>query len=575
MKDLTLHILENSYGLLAGVGIYYLIAVYKVFILWHIQPRYYKGCYGANNILSSALLLFIQKSSGNGKLWLYGFKYIFNPRSDSFLVVENEKNKRVIRLLNLLSGFTFFLNAYLLFGILWALIRFWIGTHWLYNDTQITLGEIQKFLSELSRYPFFIFLVKYKNMVFLFYALSCVLIPFLYARMKQCKQIEKYATVFITALLCLTQISFFGEDIGTVLVDTQKELKEIEVKITTVHNQIYQTSLQKLCPDELYEVYEYEEKANFIQADKLLRKIDQENRDDPSTRWRFGPYVVHKLYSSPFENRSFHSTEDKLKIYAGWLEENLKPRPGSPPKGSFARYMTDLSFWNLKKGQQYLFSLTPGQQENRAVGIKYKEKFIKIVDCLLQYSIECGTEKLFDSFEIQRFVTLKEVVSLLGKEDFKTSLLDQIARVWTRAESSTDLTGAGSFLPLTDPTGAVDSPSLSPPLLSEKRFVDKEACRKKIDHFLLVKEETVLKMIEQRKNNSIFLKARGRLLTRADRGGLNLPGYARNYPELPEMNHFIFNKGRAAVWGPSNYSKFAIKKTSSSIESDILKICRK
>lgn len=484
MKDLTSSFFEGPAWFFTGLLIYYVISVCKVFIIWYVQPKAYYDSSSKNNAWTSS---FIKALFSNGKLLWYTFKYIFSPDKDIFLIVENEKDKPVKRLLNILNGVTLFLNPYLIFAFIWTLLRLWIKTHFLYDETQIALGDIQRLLYDISKFPLSSFLIAYRNLIFFVCAITCILVPFLYNRWKTINRFKKHAAVFVTTLAFVANVSFFGTSAEILLANHETKLKELEVQITNIHDSIYTVGIAMTIPEEIYTLNEYEDRVKSHVRDSLLdniNKIFDKNRYLYRKRAEKSSLeaMVNRAFRLPFyKKNTFFDNNDRVKAYSHLLKECLKNKATQYSKNEFSGYMSNMSSWNIEKGEKCLSAISDKIGKNDI----HKIKLNRILGCIFDYSIQYGTENLFDLLKIEEYVTVKKIVSIIGTESFKTSFVNRMADVFLDIKST-------SFQPNKTNLGIEN--------------LDVQALKRKIDISLLDKEIFISSLIHENKMKIALLE---------------------------------------------------------------------
>ncbi|WP_278008983.1 hypothetical protein [Flavobacterium gyeonganense] len=187
------------------------------------------------------------------------FKYLFCYKEKDFLILKDEEAKPIKKRLNILDGFTTFLKPYLIFAFIWTVLEFWISRKLFYEQSKITFGKIQKLLIFIEVIPVVKFLQDNKAIIFLFYGIICVLIPFLYDREDSTKKFKKYFSQTLIYLSLLANISFFGAQTGKTTADKSKQLSELQTEIVAIHDSIYKDLVVGIEFNDLKDSLKYED----------------------------------------------------------------------------------------------------------------------------------------------------------------------------------------------------------------------------------------------------------------------------------------------------------------------------
>ena len=238
MEDLTKYILISPTWLIFGLLIYSFISLIKVYLILYIQPKIFNNPYN-ENVYEFFTFKFIGNLFKNSELIKSTLKYIFKYKEKDFQILENTKTKSLRVTYNILDGLTNFLKPYFFFAIIWAFFGIWISNKFYINESKMILGEIQKSLFFIENVPIIKYFQEYKSVIFLVYAIICIFIPILYYNEEMTKSLKKYLNLILLYLSLGANISFFGIQTGNMLSDKSKELSDLQLNITSIHDRIF------------------------------------------------------------------------------------------------------------------------------------------------------------------------------------------------------------------------------------------------------------------------------------------------------------------------------------------------
>ena len=438
-SDLTHLILINPNWLLFGLLTYFILSLFKVHIIWDIQPTIYNNRNG-DNIFKDYFWNFFQSFFRGTRLIKATFKYLFNYKEKDFPLLKDDQAKPIKRWLNVLDGFTTFLKPYLIFAFIWTILEFWISNKLLYDESKISFGEIQKLLTIIEGIPFVKHLQNNKGLIFLFYGIICVLIPFLYEREDSTKKFKKYFSRTLIYLSLLANISFFGVQAGKTTADKSRNLSELQTEITAIHDSIYKELVVGIefndlrdglkYDDELYkeEINRFDsltETTNKLQIDASLKLDLQSELSKHHAEIETNSTVENSIAV----NKNRHPNGG-LKSPSAYFNNYYKTNFGSGSTYSnYADYMGDKSSWNKEAGKEILTEVNNVVKEGAAVATVFEKKLEMILGCLFDYGLDASVNKVFGDLKIGTHKTLKKVVSTVLSENYKKTIVDKAIKI--------------------------------------------------------------------------------------------------------------------------------------------------
>jgi hypothetical protein len=439
--DLTQYILINSTWLLAGLLIYFILSLFKVHIIWNIQPKIYNNP-STENLFKDYFKSFFKSLFTGTRLLKATFKYLFHYNEKDFLIIKGEQTKSINKRLNILDGFTTFLKPYLIFAFVWALLEFWISRKLLYDQSKIVLGEIQRLLAFIEAIPFIGFLQKNKGMIFLIYGIICVLIPFLYDREDSAKKYKRYFSRSLIYLSLLANISFFGTEIGKTTANKSNELSELKTEITSLHDSIYKQLVVAIELNDFEDTLQYENdfyKSEVTRFDSLIKttnnlEIDSSIKRDLQTE--LAKHLSEIETNSIVENATIANdysvipnhgkSKSSSTFFNDYFNNNLK---NNSAYSNYAEYMANKFVWNKETGETILNEVEDLTKKNSIATSKFKKKLEKILSYLFDYGFDASITEIFTDFGIGVHKTLKKVVSTIFSENYKKGIVEKIVAV--------------------------------------------------------------------------------------------------------------------------------------------------
>ena len=441
-SDLTHLVLINPTWLLAGLLVYFILSLFKVHIIWDIQPKIYNNLNG-ENIFKDYFKSFFQSLIKGTRLIRATFKYLFRYKEKDFLLLKDEQAKPIKKRLNILDGFTTFLKPYLIFAFIWTVLEFWISRKLLYDESKIAFSEIQGLLNFIEKIPFVKFLQSNKGLVLLTYGIICVLIPFLYDGEDSTKKIKKYFTQTLIYLSLLANISFFGFQTGKTTSDKSKELSELQTEITAIHDSIYKELIVGIELNDLKDALKYDDdlyKEEVNRFDSLIGSTNNLEIDSSLKLDLQAELAKHRAEiesNSTLENSRATNREPQpnggpkspSSFFTNYYKSNFS---SSPTYSNYGEYMGNKSAWNKETGKTILNEVKSIVKEETTVVASFDKKLEKFLGHLFDYGFDASMTEVFNEFSVGAHKTLKKVVSTILSENYK-----KITR-WSQVSNATN-----------------------------------------------------------------------------------------------------------------------------------------
>jgi hypothetical protein len=457
-KDSTLILLDSLTWLFVGICIYLLLTIWKVYILWYLQPKVLNTQVSSDKPFENSFNHFTQVVSSQKNIYKNTWRYIFRYKKTEWHVIENESIKKRIGVLN---GLTTFLKPYLIIAIIYSIIRFWIESKLYYQELSISLGAIQKDLYFIEQFPIVTFFKDNKTWILLLYGLICIFVPFLYNKEDKTKKIKKYLSSTLIYLSLVSNISFFAVGISHDLSSKEYELTKLQITITDLHNKIYTNAATAVLASEIDQYAKAEEEfyssefdrindvsknqitftdssatiifltsiTNYIanlRDDYLFETIsfpndpaapvaEIGNGNDPTPVLEGEPVEVEP----PVAKENIPSTADNIHSYY-----KAKAEPSSIELRN--NYIEQSEQWTLEEGNELLKETTEILETPQIKNCILKsDKLKKIVDVLFESALDISADQIFEKLKIAPQKALKKVLSLVVSENFKTCFVNK------------------------------------------------------------------------------------------------------------------------------------------------------
>ncbi len=438
-SDLTHLVLINPTWLLVGLLIYFILSLFKVHIIWDIQPKIYINT-DEENIFKDYFKHFFSSFFKGTRLIKATFKYLFRYKEKDFLLLKDEQAKLIKKRLNILDGFTTFLKPYLIFAFIWTVLEFWVSRKLLYNESKIVLGEIQRLLTFIEGIPFVRLLQSNKGLIFLFYGIICVLIPFLYESEDSTKKFKKYFSRTLMYLSLLANISFFGVQTGKTTADKSKELSELQTEIIAVHDSIYKELVVGIELNDLKDSLKYDDdlyKEEINRFDSLIgttNTLQIESTLKLDLQSELAKYLADIKSNSTVENSTATNnnllpsgrSKSTTSYFNNYYKANFN---SSSTYSNYAEYMGNKSSWNKEAGETILSEAKNIVKDEANVTTPFEKKLEKILGCVFDYGFDASVTEVFNDLGIGAHKTLKKVVSTILSENYKKTIIEKTIKI--------------------------------------------------------------------------------------------------------------------------------------------------
>ncbi len=437
--DITKLILTSSYWFFFGILLYYFLSLIKVHILWYIQPKIYLNV-EPQQLFKGYFSNLLNKITNSPKILIHTLRYLFIGKESGFKIIKDDRNKPVIKILNILDGLTIFLKPFIVFSIIWVIIKYFIERKFFYDPMTITLGEIQLFLNEINQIKILLYMSHNKGLIFLLYALLCILIPFLYEREEQTKKVKKYFSLFLAYFSIIGSVSFFGAKSGIAIDKASSEFTTLKAEVDSIHNQIFKKSLEIAIIEDI--------KEKVINDDDKLSKIAKQNQEKInkitiSTKNIKDAYIVIDSLNLFIDGFNKHSILEDLPIYDTASEFKGREYTSLFYINEVFReegdnYFGNRNKWSKTKGLKILSNVEKNVEKVEAIRINKDkgiqiEKLSKIIDAIFDFGLGEGSAAFFETvfakeLKLNSHKTLKKVVDLLLSSKYKEKLNSTIIK---------------------------------------------------------------------------------------------------------------------------------------------------
>lgn len=430
MEDFTTLILKSSIWFFVGLLLYYTLTLIKVHLLWYVQPKMFVADKPMEllNDYFTKLFATIKKSP---VLFRQVFQYLFHYDKVRFMVADDERVKPIKKRINILEGFTTFLKPFIIFSIVWIIIKVWIYSKFMYNPLTISLGKIQLLLNEIKEIPAIQFINNHKAVIFLTYTLVCILIPVLYNREEKTKKIKKYFSQYLIYLSLCLNISFFGAKSGTAVNASFENLVKLEAEVDSIHNQIFKNSFNIVVLKDVEEsILNDDDKLDSINGlykEGTLEFIKLSSDSESSMINELKRYH-DELYANTKLDYAVEGNLQKIVIQKNYSSLNYFTNAFSDKASNENSYFGNKKEWNKSTGQKLLTAINE-EKDKLINGTSSKRTKIlsKFIDAIFDFGLDETLSSLFKSevgetLGIKGHKTLKKLSSLLLSEEYKQKI---------------------------------------------------------------------------------------------------------------------------------------------------------
>lgn len=455
--------LGNTWGLLLGLLLYYILTSMSVYIMMFIQPKVLGNILDSDNPFSGSIPDYTRTFFTTANLHKGIFRYLFRNRKAEWLIIPSRDIKTVLKILKLL---TLLIYPYLIIGLIWLFLKLWFSTHFLYSPLQISLGSIQAYLNTIEQLEWLKSIKENELWFFFGCGILFALTIFLYSTKEEIdrhnensERITRGLHISIICLSILGNISFFGAAAGDNLSVIGGKLKDLKFEIIAIHGEIFKKATSYIAYDDLVDSLEKENSLGEKQLIKL--RIDSskwEEKNVDSTLWFTLRSDIGKIIKEYDENNTYHrainfpveppnnSPPDKdnpstsshkedntfsegVKNYAHYASNHHWSDIGD----DFNSYFPDPNKWTLGEGRRIKNEIENTTEKfSDKVSFRYKlyKCFEQIVGAAISAGLDAGTEKIAHILEIPaRYKDVLRITSILSDESFKPCVLKK-AMIW-------------------------------------------------------------------------------------------------------------------------------------------------
>ncbi|WEK34252.1 MAG: hypothetical protein P0Y53_17330 [Candidatus Pseudobacter hemicellulosilyticus] len=490
--DLTKLILDDSYWFIAGLFLFYLLSVVKVYILARIQANVLNAITSANKPFAGFFSSFFYSLLTEKNLHQLTFSFLIKYDKKNWPEIQN---KLINNRLKLLTTITTFLKPFLAFALIFCVIRTWINTHFLYDPLQISLGEIQKKLSFIHSFSWAGPVIKYKA-TWLF-ILSAVTICFLSLKKGELFQrnLRKYYSYGFSLLSIILNVSFFTAGVAGSISREHLKLTSLEVSIVEIHNKIYTYAAETIATPLIERYFEeaqkfYDAEAKEFEKSASLSNVESYDSSlviaywqeimhqladytleydiDVSTLTPFPPgdkiYLTDPLLPVPRQSSpdaTYKTAADcGLEIDAG-IETVQFPKGTRPPATAIDEYYDQRIFktapapdydayignkeeWNMKRGTDILADIKV-VRDKAVAGKEPASKKVQILGLLFSLTMELSLDKFFEMASLKSQKFLQKITSFFLETGNKDCFVKQTIKLISLASSGFKKKGAAIF----------------------------------------------------------------------------------------------------------------------------------
>jgi hypothetical protein len=271
MQDITQLIFEANIWLAVGVVLYYALTVAKVFLLTKIQPAIIYGQFNKRLKAISIVSKFIKAFFSDSLLHKMTFAYLFGG--------DNEEKWKLLEIKSikfyygLLDALTSMLKPFMIIAIIWSILKFIYLRRIMYDEMQITLGEIQILISYLKGNTFVNWFETWKWLIFIGIIIMFAFLGLVKKYEENIKSAKSIISMCFTVLGILGGLSFFGDNLGKTVNAKLNGLRELDFKVRDIHENIYHTVAQAIV---------YQDLAQAVSEDIINRKKELARHDSLS-----------------------------------------------------------------------------------------------------------------------------------------------------------------------------------------------------------------------------------------------------------------------------------------------------
>ncbi len=440
MSDITELIFKSSIWLSMGLLLYYFLSLAKVFLLVRIQPKLFHTDKPVKLTFNNLWHLYRSSVFKDSMLHHSAINYLMGKGGKkSWKLVGN---KKIDFYYNFIDAITSMLKPFIIIAIVWAILKYLILRRIAYNELQIVLGEIQLKIAYIKSLPVINVIDQYKLWLFVGIVLVCGILGMIKKWERNIKSVKTVISTLFVILSIFGGLTFFGADLGSLANNSTKKLRELDLEIKNVHENIYR---------EIAEVIVYEDLTRAISEDVNNNEREKKRLDslyDSAyvfiTRSEIRTELVQKFKEqkdSFIQKISLHvvqkitngfnpSTDSKEKfVYSDQMNDYFRETIPTTGTSTSNAYWKNQNNWSKGEGVHFQKSVEELKKQARSFSAETNQQVNLIVKNIVDYIGEEMINKGAEVFGIEKLELPKAIVSFLSIEKCKECFVPKIAKV--------------------------------------------------------------------------------------------------------------------------------------------------
>jgi hypothetical protein len=435
MLDITHLIFESTVWLFVGILLYYILSSAKVFLLVNIQPQLFHSYGEAPKLTIGKLLLqYINQFAKDRLLHRYTANYLMNKGGKGAWKLVG--NKKINFYYNFLNTITVLVKPFLLIAVVWAILKFLIWKRIAYDELQMTLGQIQTTIAYLKSLTIVDNFDHYKFWLFIFIIVVCGFLGVIKKLEKKISRSKAIIYLGFTILSILAGLTFFGSDFSNTKSNSLKKLRELDLEVKNIHENIYRDVAEAVVYEDLAEAIKDDVNNNEKESQRLDTLYNkafeiisrQEIRSELSEKFNTQKEEYKRLITLEVAPRTYNQNNPETEfVFSNFMEDYFHKNQSNNGTQT-ENYWSKRDNWSKGVGLKYLKSADELKSQQYFSG-ETESQVHTVVENIVDYLGEEIMNKVAEFLGIETLELPKSVVSFLAIEKCKECFVPRIANV--------------------------------------------------------------------------------------------------------------------------------------------------
>ncbi|WP_340064655.1 hypothetical protein [Ascidiimonas aurantiaca] len=347
-------ILQSAPYLITGCVLYMALTLIMVHILTFLQPKVYQYQVSKDRPFRGYFKTLLNDMVSGPRLYGNTLRYLWPFHKISYPVMEND---RIERWLAVLRSFRNYIKPFIICALIFETLKWAISQKIAYEEMTMVLPKVQQALAYLDGLPLLEWVFDHRLFVNFFLGLLILMVPFLFYRRKRFKKWKAYLNAGFISIAILTNVTFFTGKLGDFHNEETRKLADLELRLETVHNRIYQRIAVDALDQNFTQALETAAEAYQMSVQEIEDRLPEDTKTFVNTSLKdslladanrlIQPIRASKIITNWKPPGYFTANQEKgiealKKFYTSKRNETTSPE---------IDYLTNREKWNLTDGE--------------------------------------------------------------------------------------------------------------------------------------------------------------------------------------------------------------------------------